>query len=86
MMRVEDKTAFIDIKIPASEIHKVREFLMEHAENLEEVVLEGDIENLQTSMLFQLMLSAKKSYPKITMKIFEGGGLKTLHWGRWELQ
>lgn len=85
MVRVTEKTAFIDIKTPASEIKDVREFLMEHSESIDEIVLEGGIENLQTSILFQLMLSVRKSYPKMTIRLFEGETVNTPSWGRWEL-
>lgn len=86
MVRVSEKTAYIDAKMPASEIKDVRETLMKHAENLDAIVLEGGIDVLETSILFQLLLSMQKSHPAIAITLFDGKEVKTLKWGRWELK
>lgn len=85
-MRVVENTAFIDARTPASDISNVRESIIENAASLKEIVLEGGIDSMETSMLLQLLVAVKKSYPAITMTLFEGDEVKTLNWGRWELK
>ena len=78
------KTDKDDIVIVCPDVLTLKDFISERLEYIEEITIVGEMKTFNSSSLFQLLFSIKKSKPSIKIDGFDEylklGDYGTLHW------